>query len=441
MSAVGIGSPSLLRPRRSPRRIVVAYGDAVRSFTVRPWLAVGAVGVGVVFGILYLAATGYLFFRDDILAASLTHQTRMQDAYEDRITALRATIDRLTSRQLLDQQAFDAKMDRLLNRQAALDARQDIIAGLSQAARRAGLNTGQFMPKAAVVPTDPKAGDAKDQAAAPVKADPMVTGSIAPNTVGTHASLAVAMLRTAPVSEKLPATPIDLQIKSAETSLDQLAGAQVAYVDAVAGTVAHRNDKIGTVLARLGQKLPPSHGNTEDVGGPFIPLDKNADPDTFRSGVALVSGQLERLAMMKRLAKSMPLSRPIPNAVITSRFGPRLDPFLGRPAMHPGIDFRAPIGYPVRATAPGKVISAGYDGGYGNMVEIDHGHGITTRYGHMSKLLVTVGQTVAKGDLLGRAGSTGRSTGPHLHYEVRVDGEAVDPMQFIKAGSELASLL
>ena len=118
-----------------------------------------------------------------------------------------------------------------------------------------------------------------------------------------------------------------------------------------------------------------------------------------------------------------------------------MDPFLGRPAMHTGVDFRAAAGYPARATAGGTVITAEYTGGYGNMVEIDHGNGITTRYGHLSRIDVTVGQVVAKGAIVGRAGSTGRSTGPHLHYEVRVDGAAIDPMRYIKAGSEIAPLL
>ncbi len=118
-----------------------------------------------------------------------------------------------------------------------------------------------------------------------------------------------------------------------------------------------------------------------------------------------------------------------------------MDPFLGRPAMHTGVDFRAPMGYAARATAGGTVITAAYTGGYGNMVEIDHGNGITTRYGHLSRIDVAVGQVVAKGSIVGHTGSTGRSTGPHLHYEVRIDGSAIDPLTYIRAGAEIAPLL
>src|SRR5262245_11425390 len=141
MSITGSGSFGPFARRKPPHRIIISRGEKVRTFTVRPWLAGTIAAVGVVFTVLYLAATGYLVFRDDLLAASIARQGRMQQAYEDRIASLRADIDRLTSRQLINQQAFDAKMDRLLGRQADLDTRQDIIAGLSQAVKRAGLTT------------------------------------------------------------------------------------------------------------------------------------------------------------------------------------------------------------------------------------------------------------------------------------------------------------
>jgi murein DD-endopeptidase MepM/ murein hydrolase activator NlpD len=127
------------------------------------------------------------------------------------------------------------------------------------------------------------------------------------------------------------------------------------------------------------------------------------------------------------------------NAEQTSAFGSRLDPFLGRPAYHTGIDFREATGAPVFAAAPGKVTAAGSNGGYGLAVEIDHGNGLTTRYAHLSAVLVAEGQTVDARGLIGRIGSTGRSTGPHLHYEIRIDDEPVDPARFLRAGERLAS--
>ncbi|WEF53117.1 M23 family metallopeptidase [[Pseudomonas] carboxydohydrogena] len=106
--------------------------------------------------------------------------------------------------------------------------------------------------------------------------------------------------------------------------------------------------------------------------------------------------------------------------------------------MHTGLDFRASTGDPVRATADGKVTSAGWSGGYGRMVEIDHGNGLATRYGHLSQIDVKVGDVVKIGEVVGEVGSTGRSTGPHLHYETRINGEAVDPQRFLRAGARFA---
>ena len=122
---------------------------------------------------------------------------------------------------------------------------------------------------------------------------------------------------------------------------------------------------------------------------------------------------------------------------VSSPFGYRADPFLGRLVLHPGVDLVQDYGSDGHATAGGRVIHAGPMGGYGDMVEIDHGNGLVTRYGHLSEILVAEGQEVTAGALLGRLGSTGRSTGPHLHYEVRVDGEPVDPERFLAAGAPL----
>jgi murein DD-endopeptidase MepM/ murein hydrolase activator NlpD len=137
-----------------------------------------------------------------------------------------------------------------------------------------------------------------------------------------------------------------------------------------------------------------------------------------------------------------PLRKPLPGALqMTSTFGYRTDPFLGRPALHSGVDLREDYGAPVRATAAGVVTAAGPQGGYGNLVEIDHGGGLATRYGHLSGINVVPGQQVGPGAVVGQVGSTGRSTGPHLHYEVRMDGEAVDPTRFLKAASALGGIL
>jgi murein DD-endopeptidase MepM/ murein hydrolase activator NlpD len=379
-------------------RLFIVRRQAIREVRIRPWLW-GLTGLlGFVFFSAYLAATGYLVFRDDLLAASLARTARQQQAYEDRIASLRADIDRLSSRQLLNQEEFDERLSQVASRQAILDRRKDILADLGKAARKAGLV------------------DAENDAAGD---DQLTTGSI------DDPAAADAMDTMALV----------------ESSLDYVAADQVAMIDDVAAAAADRSKRIATVLKEIGRPLPRSARNIDAIGGPFEPIPSDADPETFRDGVKLALAQVEQFTALHKTAAGLPLTTPMSKGSITSRFGVRTDPFRGRPAMHTGIDFRSPTGQPARATAAGKVVSTGYNRGYGYMVEIDHGGGITTRFAHLSKIIAKKGQSVAKGDVVGNTGSTGRSTGPHLHYEIRVNGKAIDPMTFIRAGERLKAVL
>jgi murein DD-endopeptidase MepM/ murein hydrolase activator NlpD len=137
---------------------------------------------------------------------------------------------------------------------------------------------------------------------------------------------------------------------------------------------------------------------------------------------------------------SVPSQKPVQDSRYTSFFGVRVDPFRGTAAMHPGLDMAAPTGTPVYATADGTVGRAERAGGYGNLVQLEHGKGLETRYGHLSQILVHDGQSVHRGDVIGLVGSTGRSTGSHLHYEVRIDGRAVNPMPFLQTADYLTAL-
>ncbi len=176
----------------------------------------------------------------------------------------------------------------------------------------------------------------------------------------------------------------------------------------------------GVDVARLFAQL----GHQPAEGGPFVPPPKaNAPVNTFDP---------EKLAAIRGLAKVLPIAAPLAQYRIGSPFGPRLDPFNGKDAFHTGIDMDAPYNSPVYATAPGTVIYAGYLGEYGKTVEIDHGFGIDTLYAHLHRYFVAVGQEVAAQAEIGLVGTTGRSTGPHVHYEVRVNGQPQDPEKFIE---------
>jgi murein DD-endopeptidase MepM/ murein hydrolase activator NlpD len=149
---------------------------------------------------------------------------------------------------------------------------------------------------------------------------------------------------------------------------------------------------------------------------------------------------MQRLAALQRLARSLPLVAPIEDFELTSGFGRRKDPFTRQLAFHAGLDFGAARGSKVMATAPGRVIQAGPMGEYGNLVELDHGMGVITRYAHLKTIEVEVGDEVAAHQVIGVIGSTGRSTARHLHYEVRVDDRAHDPAKFLEAGRYLVGV-
>ncbi len=137
---------------------------------------------------------------------------------------------------------------------------------------------------------------------------------------------------------------------------------------------------------------------------------------------------------------SIPSQKPVDSIQLSSSFGMRSDPFTGRARRHAGIDIPGPIGTPIYATADGVAEHAGWMNGYGNLVELNHGRGLETRYGHMSRLAISPGDRVTKGQLIGYMGSTGRSTGSHLHYEVRIAGVPVNPLPFLASSDYMVAL-
>lgn len=169
------------------------------------------------------------------------------------------------------------------------------------------------------------------------------------------------------------------------------------------------------------------------MGGPFEALSAaDLDPRLERLGLSLA-----RMAVFERALDGIPQVVPASIQSITSGFGYRRDPFNGQGAMHAGIDFKGPIGSPIFAAADGRVTFAGQKSGYGNAIEITHGNGMLTRYAHLSRIGVTVGQQVAAGATIGGLGNTGRSTGPHLHFEVRINDRAINPRPFLEAAPDV----
>jgi len=402
--------------RKEPHTVIIARGDQIHHFTVRPWISAVAGSAFAAVAIGYLLATSYLVLRDDLIGATVARQARMQQAYEDRISMLRSQVDRITSRQLLDQQLMEEKVGELLSRQQELVERQAKIGPLIDGVR--GL----------------EAADEKVPVPAPAPR-PRERAGLDPNARVALASL-VPDLRSG-AAELSDADNADRIFLSINQSLRSIETDQVTRLRALTDKAYKTADAIHDALQSAGLKVAKGYGTTS-VGGPLVPVD-GFDP--FDSVVEELDEALTTLDAAKEKARQLPISNPAPGKQVSSAFGVRKDPLLGTPALHAGMDFRATLGSSVRSAGEGTVVSAGWNGGYGRMVEIDHGNGLTTRYAHLSRILVSKGDKVAAGDVVGRVGSTGRSTGPHLHYEVRRDGKALNPVKFIKAGKAIAGLI
>lgn len=210
-------------------------------------------------------------------------------------------------------------------------------------------------------------------------------------------------------------------------------------------------DSLGQRVSGLaGEKLPKSPvpaKEKEAQGGPFLPEQMTAGElqQEIERLAASIDDRAERLTALefrlleKRVAdRLLPTTLPVKNAHFGSPFGTRVDPIAGLRARHEGIDFVAPVGTPIVAAADGVVVVAEYHAEFGNMVDIDHGDGLVSRYAHMSRLDVAAGRLIRRGDEIGAVGNTGRSTGPHLHFEVRMLGVAQNPAKFLKQGGNLA---
>jgi murein DD-endopeptidase MepM/ murein hydrolase activator NlpD len=172
-------------------------------------------------------------------------------------------------------------------------------------------------------------------------------------------------------------------------------------------------------------------------GGVFEPFFGRGKKDVRDPRFLKLAAALGRMDAMERALAAIPTAMPAAVMFMSSGFGYRSDPFSGAGAMHAGLDFKGPVGTPIFSAAEGKVTLAGYNGGYGNSVEIMHANGLLTRYAHLSALNVRSGQIVERGVQIGRMGSTGRSTGSHLHFEVRLNGQAINPRKFLEANPDV----
>lgn len=319
-------------------------------------------------------------------------------AYEDRIAQLRIEVDRLQSRHFAQAGDINLQLQELTQQQEVLLEQHQYVKQLAEKAAELGIKTADLKP------------ETEDEAQRP-----LVTGSLAdgPDDIAAVAGSVKAMMDDS-----------------------RLALAAISE-EAISST-----DEIVDELERIGirPKMPDLSGDA--IGGPYLPPTDGPATESLVDDANAVYEALSRFKAAKGAIDLAPIHKPIGISVrISSGFGNRSDPFTRGRAFHAGIDFPAPTGTTVLSAGYGKVTFVGQKSGYGNLVEVTHGGGLVTRYGHLSAFLVEQGQVVNTGSPIAKVGSTGRSTGPHLHFEVRRNDAAVDPAGYLAVGKKLKRFL
>ena len=237
---------------------------------------------------------------------------------------------------------------------------------------------------------------------------------------------------------------MSLRVTIMKSRLTALREAQSELLERLADSTNSEVDRLTKILASTGIKVNEMMQKAAGVaiaqGGPFEPASKNgsiSEDEAFDQALINANYRLDRLETLQKLTRSLPLASPLDYYYVSSRYGRRKDPINGKSAMHRGVDFGAKHRAIVYATAPGKVTYAGWKGRFGRLVTIDHGNGLITRYGHLRRIYVKLGQKIGYRARIGQMGSSGRSTGMHLHYEIQVNGRSIDPLRFMKAGKNV----
>lgn len=348
-----------------------------------------------------LAATNVLTLVGLLMAPEISGLLNRQNedvvaAYEGRIAQLRIEVDRLHSRSFAQTGDINLQLQELSAQQEVLLEQQQLVKQLAEKAAALGIET-------AALPADDEADVATPVAAVTAKA------------------------------------PGDLAEVS--QNMEQMLGESRLALAALSKTATQSTDTILTELEGLGIR-PRMPNGPEAVGGPYQPATDTPEPDSIVDDANGVYLALARFRVARDAIDLAPIFKPLSVlGRVSSGFGNRSDPFTGGRAFHSGIDYPAPRGTTVLSAGAGKVTFVGQRAGYGNLVEVTHATGLVTRYGHLSSFLAKEGQLVNAGTPIAKVGSTGRSTGPHLHFEVRRKDVAVDPGKYLAAGRRLMRFL
>src|SRR5262245_24189417 len=346
--ARGRAAPARERPRPAAPSVRVAAAHAgarVRMGRVVFWTGVGS--LVALAGWTTVSAT-YLAFRDDMHRQLVRRQAETQFTYEDQIADMRARIDRATSRQMLDQEQLAAKLEQLARRQSILEGRANMLGTLSDP-------NGAKPSASPAPPANPDRG---------ARLEPRGASAIFARLTG-----------------RKPGADPEATLARVQDSLDRVETRQHASLAVLQENFEGKARRMRSALGDIGVHL----AKQDAAGGPFIPVRAPTEL-SFERQIARIHQARAHVERLTRTLATVPIRKPVEGERDeSSGYGVRRDPFLGRPAMHTGIDFRGDSGDPVQATAAGTVVEAGWSGGYGRMVESDHGSSYSTRYRHLSE--------------------------------------------------------
>ncbi len=431
-----------LEQRLPEKRLFLRSDTETRFIRLKPETQlIGLAGSSLLVAWTIIATA--ILLMDSIGAGNFRDQAkRDQLVYQERLNALSSERHMRAEEALAAQERFNSALEQISVMQSELLASED---------RRREVETGlevvQNTLRDVMQERDSYREEAKDLLAA------MENGEGGTSSVNSSEMEATVALLSSVLEDT--ASERDNTIDNAADALEQAE----ALTDRLA-EMEKRNDEIFrqledamTVSVKPLDKMFRAAGmNTESMlnqvrrgysgqGGPLTPLNFSSmgfEPDADSARANRIIEQMDQLNLYRIAAQKAPFATPVKSAFrFTSGFGYRRDPKTGGRRMHNGVDFAASSGTPLYSTADGVVVHAGWSSGYGRLVKIQHEFGIETRYAHLSRLRVKVGQRVSRGDRIGDMGASGRVTGVHLHYEVRVGGKPVNPMTFIKAANDV----
>jgi murein DD-endopeptidase MepM/ murein hydrolase activator NlpD len=458
MSAVAARLVAFFRKNFPERQIYIRSAGEVQFFTFGTTLQASLAALAMIFLGWAAFATVFVVFKDRSIAAMDYRYDETRLAYDARLSAMQHAYGglgaALAGSERDYQQAVGAltKKQRLIVELLARESKSyEIIRTSAKTAGNFETETSDdgFTPDFIVNPAASsglaKQGQTRARSPNSSRASEVLAGihGLFGTLVLAARSAALPFFSRNAQSDNTvqnPALRALIRQENRVRTLDKMEGAVLTRVE---GTFNQHIINLRDTIRRTGidpGRFLEKFASVDAVGGPEVPLDQvrisGIDDSGFTSAYLRAGAMLERLATLSSAMSHIPLDMPVSAARFdrTSGFGPRLDPFTGHYAFHPGLDFGGPWGAAVVATAPGTVAFAGDGGSYGLTVEIDHGMGFHTRYAHLSALAVHKGMRVAKNTVIGRVGSTGRSTGPHVHYEIWYDNVVRNPGLFIAAG-------